>query len=50
MEEYKDLKFDYLIIDEAQNIKIRFSYNTCYKNINAKSKFALTGTQLKTIF
>ena len=48
MEEYKNLKFDYLIIDEAQNIKNPDSVIThAIKNINAKSKFALTGTPIE---
>ena len=48
MDNYKNLKFDYLIIDEAQNIKNPDSVIThAIKNINAKSKFALTGTPIE---
>lgn len=48
MEDYKNLKFDYLIIDEAQNIKNPDSAIThAIKKIDAKSKFALTGTPIE---
>lgn len=48
MEDYKNLKFDYLIIDEAQNIKNPDSAIThTIKKIDAKSKFALTGTPIE---
>lgn len=48
MEAYKNLKFDYLVIDEAQNIKNPDSATTkAIKKINAKSKFALTGTPME---
>ncbi len=45
---YKDRYFDYMIIDEAQNIKNPNALNTeTVKNINAKVKFALTGTPIE---
>ena len=48
MDNYKNLKFDYLIIDEAQNIKNPDSATTkAIKKINAKSKFGLTGTPME---
>ena len=47
-EYYKKMYFDYLVIDEAQNIKNPFAKNTeCVKNINAGVKFALTGTPIE---
>lgn len=48
MEFYKNEIFDYLIIDEAQNIKNSKAQNTkVIKEINAKVKFALTGTPIE---
>ncbi|MGL6108347.1 SNF2-related protein [Romboutsia sp.] len=45
---YKEMYFDYMIIDEAQNIKNPYAQNTeTVKNINAKVKFALTGTPME---
>jgi SNF2 family DNA or RNA helicase len=45
---YKDLKFRYIVVDEAQNIK---NYNTknalSVKSINAEVRFALTGTPIE---
>ena len=47
-EEYKDTEFDYCIIDEAQNIKNPYSQSSeVVKDINAKVKFALTGTPIE---
>lgn len=45
---YKDMKFTYCILDEAQNIKNPSSQNakSC-KLINAERKFALTGTPIE---
>ncbi len=48
MEFYKNEIFDYLIIDEAQNIKNPKAQNTkVIKEIHAKVKFALTGTPIE---
>ncbi|MDU2122571.1 MAG: DEAD/DEAH box helicase [Clostridium celatum] len=48
MEFYKNEIFDYCIIDEAQNIKNPKAQNTkIIKEINAKVKFALTGTPIE---
>nr|WP_243250932.1 DEAD/DEAH box helicase [Clostridium sp. D43t1_170807_H7] len=48
IEFYKDEIFDYCIIDEAQNIKNPKAQNTkIIKEINAKVKFALTGTPIE---
>lgn len=48
IEFYKNEVFDYCIIDEAQNIKNPKSQNTkIIKEINAKVKFALTGTPIE---
>ena len=45
---YKELEFDYCILDEAQNIKNPSSQNAKYsKSIKAKTKFALTGTPIE---
>jgi SNF2 family DNA or RNA helicase len=45
---YKDICFDYCIIDEAQNIKNPVALTTSsVKNINAKVRFALTGTPIE---
>ena len=48
LEIYKDIEFDYCILDEAQNIKNGHSQNAkVCKAIKAKRKFALTGTPLE---
>ena len=48
MEKYEDLEFDYCIIDEAQNIKNPDSIITkAIKTVNARVKFALTGTPVE---
>ncbi len=45
---YKDITFDYCVIDEGQNIKNSLTQNTvAIKKINAKTKFALTGTPIE---
>lgn len=45
---YEDICFNSIIIDEAQNIKNHNSQNAfSVKNLNSKSKFALTGTPLE---
>ncbi|MDD7795200.1 DEAD/DEAH box helicase [Clostridium sp. 'White wine YQ'] len=45
---YKKVSLDYLIIDEAQNIKNSSSQNAeTVKSLNAKRRFALTGTPLE---
>ncbi len=47
-ENYESLKFDYCILDEAQNIKNPLAKNTIStKNINAGNKFVLTGTPME---
>lgn len=47
-EHYKDLVFDFEIIDEAQYIKNHNTQNArCVKNIRAKHRFALTGTPIE---
>lgn len=48
MEKYKNITFDYCIIDEAQNIKKPDSIITkSVKEVNANVKFALTGTPVE---
>ena len=48
MDKYKNINFDYCIIDEAQNIKNPDAIITkAIKNVNAKVKFALTGTPIE---
>lgn len=48
IEEYKDMKFEYCFIDEAQHIKNPKTMNAdSVKRINAKHKFALTGTPIE---
>ena len=48
IKQYENLEFDYLVIDEAQNIKNPNSDTTkSIKKIKAKSKFALTGTPIE---
>ncbi|MGN1033592.1 MAG: SNF2-related protein, partial [Intestinibacter sp.] len=48
IKDYKNIEFDYLVIDEAQNIKNPNSETTkSIKKIKAKSKFALTGTPIE---
>jgi SNF2 family DNA or RNA helicase len=45
---YKEIEFDYCIIDEAQNIKNPHSLaSKSVKAINAKCRFALTGTPIE---
>ena len=48
LEEYEKIKFDYCIIDEAQNIKNPLASATdAVKAINANNRFALTGTPIE---
>lgn len=48
LELYKELKFHFMIIDEAQNIKNYTTKNAeSVKEINAVSRFALTGTPIE---
>ena len=48
IDKYKNISFDYCIIDEAQNIKNPDAIITkTIKNVNAKVKFALTGTPIE---
>ena len=48
IELFNDIEFTYCILDEAQNIKNGFSQNAkCAKSINAKNRFALTGTPIE---
>ncbi|MEF9991714.1 MAG: DEAD/DEAH box helicase [Romboutsia sp.] len=48
LEEYENITFDYCIIDEAQNIKNPVALTTiAVKSINARAKFALTGTPIE---
>ncbi|WP_343343828.1 DEAD/DEAH box helicase [Terrisporobacter petrolearius] len=48
MKKYKNITFDYCIIDEAQNIKNPDSIITkSVKEVNANVKFALTGTPVE---
>lgn len=48
MDKYKNINFDYCIIDEAQNIKNPDAIITkAIKKINAKVRFALTGTPIE---
>ena len=48
IDKYKNISFDYCIIDEAQNIKNPYAIITkAIKNVNAKVKFALTGTPIE---
>ncbi|MDP4091326.1 MAG: SNF2 helicase associated domain-containing protein, partial [Bacillota bacterium] len=48
IDEYKDIKFKYCIIDEAQNIKNPNSQNAAsVKSIKADGYFALTGTPIE---
>ncbi len=45
---YKNIEFSSVIIDEAQNIKNSASMNAqSVKNLNTKTKFALTGTPIE---
>ena len=45
---YSNIVFDYCIIDEGQNIKNASAQNTkVIKEINAKTRFALTGTPIE---
>lgn len=48
LDKYEDIRFDYCIIDEAQNIKNPDSVIAkAIKGTNAKTKFALTGTPIE---
>ena len=48
LESYKDIEFDYCILDEAQNIKNPNSQNAvAVKEIKARTRFALTGTPIE---
>ncbi len=48
LEEYKKIDFDYCILDEAQKIKNPHSQNAkALKEINAKARFALSGTPIE---
>ena len=48
LNEYEKIKFDYCIIDEAQNIKNPLASATdAVKAIDARNKFALTGTPIE---
>lgn len=48
LDKYSEIKFDYCILDEAQNIKNPVALVTeSVKSINAENKFALTGTPME---
>ena len=48
IDKYKNINFDYCIIDEAQNIKNPDAIIAkAIKNVNAKVRFALTGTPIE---
>lgn len=48
IQKYSNIKFDYCIIDEAQNIKNPIAKSTkAVKQIESKVKFALTGTPIE---
>ncbi|MBV7271741.1 SNF2 helicase associated domain-containing protein [Clostridium sp. PL3] len=48
LESYRNLEFDYCILDEAQNIKNYNSQNAiAVKEIKAKNRFALSGTPIE---
>ena len=48
LESYKKIFFDYVILDEAQNIKNPSSQNSkSVKELKSKNKFALTGTPIE---
>lgn len=48
MEQYKEISFSYIIVDEAQNIKNPMTLNAgCVKSLQAKCCFALTGTPIE---
>ena len=48
IDKYKNINFDYCIIDEAQNLKNPDAIITkAIKNVNAKVRFALTGTPIE---
>lgn len=48
IESYKDIEFDYCILDEAQYIKNSSSQNAvAVKEVKAKRKFALSGTPIE---
>ena len=47
-EDYKDIRFHFCILDEAQHIKNPASHNAMsVKCLNARSRFALTGTPME---
>ena len=48
IEEYKDIMFDTIILDEAQNIKNQKTKNAeCVKQLQATHRFALSGTPIE---
>ncbi len=48
IEEYKDIMFDTVILDEAQNIKNQKTKNAeCVKQLQAAHRFALSGTPIE---
>lgn len=48
LESYKEIEFDYCILDEAQNIKNPNSQNAvAAKEVRAKTRFALSGTPIE---
>ncbi len=48
IDQYADMNFEYLILDEAQNIKNHLTQNAkAVKSITAKRRFALTGTPIE---
>ncbi len=48
LDKYKEINFDFIILDEAQNIKNSHSQNAkAVKEIKGRTKFALTGTPIE---
>lgn len=48
LDKYKEINFDFVILDEAQNIKNSNSQNAkAVKEIKGRTKFALTGTPME---
>jgi len=48
IEHYKNIEFQYIIADEAQNIKNPLTQNArCVKELNGETRFALTGTPIE---
>ncbi len=48
VELYKDINFNYLVLDEAQNIKnVNALRSLAVKSLNANHRFALTGTPIE---